>query len=217
MSSESETPAVEETASDPSGQTPVTPDEILTEPPVEEVSADKVSADEAPADEASAEAAEPVTPDPAALLQDAEDRYLRLCAEFENYKKRTARENDDFKKYANESLLKELLPVLDNFERAMAHTAEEGAEAGGDKIMEGVSLIHKQFTDALEKFGVTPVDALNKVFDPSMHQAVSQVETDDVAEGHVAQEFRKGFYYKERVLRPAMVVVAKSVNKDSAS
>jgi len=138
----------------------------------------------------------------------AEARHLHLAAEFENYKKRTRRENDEFKKYANESILKEVLGVLDNFDRAIEHITN--ADEGIEQLKEGVVLIHKQFNDVMEKFGVTYIPAKGELFDPNVHQAVSQVESDDVPDGHVAEEFRKGFYYKERVLRPAMVVVAKA-------
>jgi len=160
--------------------------------------------------EAAAPEAEPV--DELAMAQAAlavaDERYLHLAAEFENYKKRTGRENDDFKKYANESILKEILGVLDNFDRALDHIND--ADEGIEQLKEGVSLIHKQFNDVLEKFGVKHIPAKGEPFDPNVHQAVSQIENPDVADGHVAEEFRKGFFYKERVLRPSMVVVAKN-------
>lgn len=143
-----------------------------------------------------------------AAQAEAEERHLHLAAEFENYKKRTRRENDEFKKYANESILKEILGVLDNFDRAIEHIAS--ADEGIEQLKEGVTLIHKQFNDVLEKFNVTYIPAKGVPFDPNVHQAVSQIESTDVPDGHVAEEFRKGFYYKERVLRPAMVVVAKN-------
>lgn len=144
----------------------------------------------------------------AAKLTAAEDRYLHLAAEFENYKKRTRRENDDFKKYANESILKEMLGVLDNFDLAVKHIAD--ADQGIDKLHEGVELIRKQFADVMEKFGVKEIPASGERFDPNVHQAVSQIDTADVPDGHVAETYRKGFFYKERVLRPAMVVVGRN-------
>lgn len=145
------------------------------------------------------------------MLARSEERYVRLYAEFENYKKRTGRENEEFKKYANESLLRELLGVLDNLERAIAHAKEN--KNGGETLQEGVEMTHKQFLDVLEKFGVKAIPAAGQSFDPAVHQAVSQVETGEVPDGAVAEVFRTGFFFKERVLRPAMVVVAK--NKQS--
>ena len=182
------------------------PNNTAKEPPVDE--APEVTPEQA--ESAAAEGEEAPGPDLTAALADAEDRYLRLRAEFENYKKRTGRENEDFRKYANESLLRELLPVLENLDRAIVHTRE--ADEGIDKLLEGVEMIQKQFMDVLDKFGVKPIPAAGEKFDPSMHQAVSQVETEDLPDGAVAEEFRKGYFYKERVLRPAMVVVAKNTN-----
>jgi molecular chaperone GrpE len=150
----------------------------------------------------------------AEALAAAEERYVRLYAEFENYKKRTGRENEDFRRYANEAVLKELLPVLDNLERAVAHTRE--AEQGIEKLLEGVELIVKQFGEVLAKFGVSPIPALGKPFDPAVHQAVSQQETADAPEGSVLSELQRGYFYRERVLRPAMVVVAKGATGKQA-
>jgi molecular chaperone GrpE len=151
--------------------------------------------------------------DEAVGLKDAlaaeKDRYVRLYAEFENYKKRTGRETDEFRKYANEKVLKEMLPVLDNLERAIVHV-KEAPEEGVAKLLEGVELIRKQFADVLARFDVTPIPARDKPFDPQVHQAVSQQETPGVPDGTVVEELQRGFFYKERVLRPAMVVVARS-------
>jgi len=147
-------------------------------------------------------------------LAAAEDRYVRLYAEFENYKKRTGRENDDFRRYANEAVLKEMLPVLDNLERAVAHTRE--AEQGIEKLLEGVELIVKQFGEVLAKFGVSPIPAQGLPFDPAVHQAVSQQETADAPDGSVLSELQRGFFYRERVLRPAMVVVARNATGKEA-
>lgn len=155
-------------------------------------------------DNRAAEAPE-LTPEEA--LAQAEEKHIRLYAEFENYKKRTSRENEEFKKYANESLLRELLGVLDNLDRAISHARDSEK---GETLLEGVEMTHKQFVDTLEKFGVTPIPAAGEVFNPAVHQAVSQVETKDVADGVIAEVFREGFFFKERVLRPAMVVVAKN-------
>jgi len=155
-----------------------------------------------------------------ARARDAEERYVRLYAEFENYKKRTARENDEFRRYANETVLKEMLPVLDNFERAVDHAREaSGAAVGtdGGGLLEGVELIRKQFLDVLGKLGVTPIEAEGRPFDPQVHQAVSQVESADAADGTVVDELQRGFFFRERVLRPAMVVVARGPKGEGGS
>ncbi|MBI5137597.1 MAG: nucleotide exchange factor GrpE [Nitrospirae bacterium] len=169
------------------------------------------TAEPAEAAEAPAGAA-PAPPDPAAELAKklaaAEDRHLHLAAEFENYKKRTRRENEDFRKYANEAILREMLGVLDNFDLAIKHIAD--ADQGIDRLHEGVELIHKQFMDVMDRFGVKEIPAHGERFDPNVHQAVSQIDTADVPDGHVAEAFRKGYFYKERVLRPAMVVVGRN-------
>jgi molecular chaperone GrpE len=162
-----------------------------------------------PVSEAGAGEAPDAGADSAARLREAEDRYVRLYAEFENYKKRTARENEDYRRYANEGVLKDMLPVLDNFERAVSHAKEAGGkDAGG--LLEGVELIRKQFLDVLGKLGVSPIEAMGKPFDPQVHQAVSQREAADAAPGTVVDELQRGFYFRERVLRPAMVVVARA-------
>jgi molecular chaperone GrpE len=152
---------------------------------------------------------------PEARIREAEERYVRLYAEFENYKKRTARENEDFRRYANEAVLKEMLPVLDNFERAVSHAKEADGAAGGG-LLEGVELVRRQFLDVLGKLGVTPIEAMGRPFDPQVHQAVSQREAADAAAGTVVDELQRGFIFRERVLRPAMVVVARGPQGDGA-
>jgi molecular chaperone GrpE len=169
------------------------------------------------------EAGAPAPPAPVAdeaerlrqALAEAEDRHVRLYAEFENYKKRTGRETDEFRRYANEKVLKEMLPVLDNFERAVSHAKEADGAAGGG-LLEGVELIRRQFLDVLGKLGVTPIEAMGRPFDPQVHQAVSQREAADAAAGTVVDELQRGFIFRERVLRPAMVVVARGPQGDGA-
>lgn len=168
-------------------------------------------------EEASAEAAPETLNDehavPAGELEkaraeahEANDKYLRLYAETENYKKRMAREWVDRERFCNEGLIRELLPVTDNLERALAHADETGGTEG---LVEGVKMVHKQLSDALGKFGVKPVECVGLPFDPASQQAMTQVETDEHDEGTVVQEFQKGYFLHERILRPAMVVVAK--------
>ena len=136
------------------------------------------------------------------------DRLLRVSAEFENYKKRSAREADNFRKFANESILKDFLPVVDNLERAIQSSANIG-EDGNSCISEGVELTLKEILRVLERYGVKPVEAVGKPFDPVFHEAVMQEVSDETPENTVLKEFQKGYALHERLLRPAMVVVSK--------
>jgi molecular chaperone GrpE len=139
------------------------------------------------------------------------DRFLRISAEFENYKKRKEREAADFRKYANETLVKELLPVVDNLERAMETSADH--EDAVSCILEGVDMTLKEIFKVLEKFAVKAVDAIGNEFDPTYHQAVMQEETDTHPENTVIKELQKGYTIHDRLLRPAMVVVAKAASE----
>lgn len=134
------------------------------------------------------------------------DRFLRQTAELENFKKRMAREKADAIRYANESLIRDLLQVVDNLERAVEH-----AQGGGNEksLLDGVEMILKGFLDILARHGVTPVPAKGKSFDPEKHEAIAQVETDQVAPNTVVEEHHKGYYLLDRLLRPSLVSVAK--------
>jgi molecular chaperone GrpE len=132
------------------------------------------------------------------------DRLLRTAAEFENFKKRAKKESDDAATRGREQLLKELLPALDNLERALKHAAP------GDPLTVGLLQTEKQLLQALEKFGVVRFSSLGKPFDPSIHDAIQQLETAEHAPGMVAQEFASGYTLGTRLLRPAMVAVAKA-------
>jgi len=134
------------------------------------------------------------------------DRFLRTSAELENVRKRCDRELRDFRRYANETILKELLPVVDTLERAMVSDA--GDDPVARSILEGVDLTLKELGRVLERFSVTPVSAVGALFDPTFHQAVSRKETDSHPEGTVVEEYQKGYLLHDRLLRPAMVVVA---------
>jgi len=141
------------------------------------------------------------------------ERLLRVSAEFENYKKRAAREMDDFRKFANESILKEILILVDNLERAMSSS---GQETDTDScVVEGLHLTINEIKKVFEKFSVKPIDALEKPFDPNFHEAVMHEETDEYPENIVLKEFQKGYLLHDRLLRPAMVAVSKS--KDSTN
>ena len=177
-----------------------------------EINEDTSTAEEPDAHEASDEGSVETAEEKIASLEKESrenyDRYLRATAEFENYKKRTARETEDFRKYANETLLRELLPVVDNLERAILSAETNGAGSGS--IVEGVDLTLKEILRIFEKFGVTPIDCLEKPFDPTYHQAVLQEESDRLPDNTVLKEFQKGYLITDRLLRPAMVVVSKS-------
>jgi molecular chaperone GrpE len=144
----------------------------------------------------------------AAKAREHWDRLLRTTADFENFKKRSTREKQEAVKFANESLIACLLPILDNFEMAMAATTTAPGE-GAQSLQAGVAMIHQQLKKALADAGLEEIDATNQVFDPNLHEAVSQQESKDVPEGHVLQQLRKGYKLRDRLLRPASVVVAK--------
>lgn len=133
------------------------------------------------------------------------DRVLRLSAEFENYKKRSAREAEDFRKFANESLFKQLLSVVDNLERAISSASESEATKS---ILEGVKLTHKEMIKFMTSFNVKALEAEGKPFDPAYHQAVTQQESDEHPDNTVMMELQKGYLLHDRLIRPSMVVVS---------
>jgi len=136
------------------------------------------------------------------------DRLLRVSAEFENYKKRTSRELEEFRKFANQSLIKEMLSVVDNLELAM--NSANGHKAIDQGLLQGLDMTHKEILKVFEKFDVKPIEAKGQVFDPTFHEAVMQEETDNFDENTVITELQKGYLIHDRLLRPAMVVVARS-------
>ena len=136
------------------------------------------------------------------------DRLLRVSAEFDNYKKRAVREADEFRKFANEALLRDLLHIVDNLERAITSASE--SSAGDECVVQGVSMTRDEILKIFSKYGVTPVEAVGKPFDPAYHQAIMQEETDEHPENTVVSEMQKGYLLHDRLLRPSMVVVAKA-------
>ena len=160
----------------------------------------------APADDT----APPETTDAVQALQrerDAlQDRLLRTAAEFDNYRKRVDRERRDLSEFAAADVLLELLPILDNFERALQAPAPAEAES----FRTGIEMIHRQMLDLLRKRGAKPIEALGADFDPNFHQAVIHEASDDHREGEVMQELQRGYMLGDRLLRPAMVKVAKN-------
>ncbi len=138
-------------------------------------------------------------------LSEINNKYVRLYAEFENFKKFTAKNREEQLKYANESLMKDLLTVIDHLELALQHSSSKEVS---NSLAEGVELTLKELKTALEKYGLISIDALGKPFDPSVHHAMSQIES-DAEENTVVSEFRKGYMFKDRVVRAALVGVAK--------
>jgi molecular chaperone GrpE len=133
------------------------------------------------------------------------DRVARQQAEFENYRKRAEKEKSDFKEFAVAESLKGLLPIIDNFDLALkSQNATEG------DFRKGVELIRKQMEDFLTKLGVQPVKSVGEHFDPHLHEAIEMVETDEAEDNTVLQELQRGYRFKERLLRPAMVRVARN-------
>ena len=133
------------------------------------------------------------------------DRLARLQAEFENARKRASREQQEFREYALTDALKALLPTLDSFERALRNDSQDGAEFRG-----GVELIYKQLQDALNKLGLRPVPATGEAFDPHHHEAIEMVDTTQAPDHQVLDELQRGYMLKNRLLRPAMVRVARN-------
>lgn len=144
------------------------------------------------------------TAEEAAEEKDSE-RYLRLMAEFQNFKKRAAKEKSDVHAYANEKIIGELLPVLDNFERALSSNAADDPEA----YAKGMAMICEQMKTALEKAGLKEIEALGKEFNPAMHNAVISEESKEHESGFVSKELQKGYTLNGKVVRPTMVAVAK--------
>lgn len=140
-----------------------------------------------------------------AAAEDYYNRLLRLQADFDNYRRRTAREREDFARYASTTLCEALLPVLDNFQLALGAKGQDPA-----KVVEGVEMIYRQLLDVLQKEGLTPVETQGQEFDPTKHEAAMQESTDQYPDNTVISELRRGYYLKDKLLRPAMVTVAKA-------
>lgn len=146
---------------------------------------------------------------------EANDKYLRTYADFENYRKRMQRDIAEFRKYANEQLVLELLKVVDHLGLALMHSAEAGEASQG--LQQGVELVYKQLRDILEKFGVKKFSSEGEPFDPAKHEAMMQVVTGDVPENQVVQVFQDGYYYQEKILRHAKVGVSKKPQPENVA
>lgn len=138
-----------------------------------------------------------------------QDKYVRLIAEMENYKRVSQREQKNSIRFGNETILKDILPTLDNLERAIS-AAKAAGTTGSEALIQGVELTLKSLVENLGKHGVKAIASVGELFDPTYHQAVAQVDSDSVAPGHVVEEFQKGYALHDRVLRAAMVSVAGS-------
>jgi len=152
----------------------------------------------------------------AAKADDHWERLLRTTADFDNFKKRAAREKQDAIRYANEDLLEKLVPVLDNFDAALSAARNNSAD-DAQSLQTGVAMIFQQLKKVLTESGLEEVDATGQKFDPNLHEAVSQQETADVEDGHVVQQLRKGYKLRDRLIRPATVVVAKNPRPENVN
>jgi len=173
--------------------------------------------------EASEQAAEPLVPvelgtitpeqleelkQRAAKADESWERLLRTTADFDNFKKRATREKQEAIKFANESLLQKLIPVLDTFDMALA-ASQNGQTDALKSLQTGIAMVHQQLKGALAEAGLEEIDAAGKPFDPNLHEAISQKETSEVPDGQVVQQTRKGYKLRDRLLLPASVIVAK--------
>ncbi len=140
-----------------------------------------------------------------AQAKEMHDRYLRSAADLDNFKKRIVKETDENRKYANEELIKALIPTVDNLERALSHS-EGNSDLGA--VLEGIKMVYKQLMDTLAKFGVEQIASLGKPFDPNFHQALMQVKTDESPPNTVVSEVTKGYLLNGRLIRPSMVGVS---------
>ncbi|HSP65829.1 MAG TPA: nucleotide exchange factor GrpE [Candidatus Deferrimicrobium sp.] len=152
--------------------------------------------------------------DDAAPREEPDERYLRLAADFENFRRRKNQELVDRSRYASEDAARALLPVLDNLRRAVAHAPEVGTE---EFFVSGLGLVVREFEAALEKLGVVPIDAEGQPFDPSVHEAIGSVDGGDVDVDTVADEVQRGYRLHDRVLRPSLVRVVHPHSEETTS
>jgi molecular chaperone GrpE len=164
-------------------------------------------------EEKSVAAPEPPAPpaaagDSSAELAELKDRHLRLAAEYDNFRRRSLKERQDLHNYANENVFKELLPIVDNLERAVTHARREEQRPDSDNLLQGIELTHRSLLQILTRHGVVEIEAQGKPFDPQVHEAVRRVPSGEHEPGTVVEVYQKGYKLKDRMLRPAMVAVA---------
>jgi molecular chaperone GrpE len=143
-----------------------------------------------------------------AQLEETREKYLRLAADYENFRRRALKERQDLHNYAVENFVKELLPTVDNLERALAHARQGESTEESKAAWEGVELTYRSLLQCLERFGVVPVAAEGEAFDPQVHEAVQQLPTAEHPPGRVVGVLQKGYLLKDRLLRPALVAVS---------
>jgi molecular chaperone GrpE len=157
-------------------------------------------------------AAGPPAPAPAAdssaEYAELKDKHLRLAAEYDNFRRRSLKERQDLHNYANENVFKELLPIVDNLERAVTHARKEEQRPDSENLLQGIELTHRSLLQILAKHGVVEIEAQGKPFDPQVHEAVRRVPSSEHQPGTVVEVYQKGYRLKDRMLRPAMVAVA---------
>lgn len=183
-------------------------EESIAETEIPEKDEEKTAEDSEQDDAEKADEMEKLKEELNTLQQEKEDlyqRFLRTQAEFDNYKKRSLREREAQAKYKSQDLVTELLPVIDNFERALQVEANDANKG----LLDGISMVYKQLMDALKTEGVEPIEAVGKEFDPNIHQAVMQVEDETKDSNIIVEELQKGYMLKDRVIRPSMVKVNK--------
>ena len=140
---------------------------------------------------------------------ESKNRLLRTAADLENFRKRAAREREDMRKYGIDKVVLELLPVIDNLDRALEHA--EKSESGISSIIDGVRMVYRQFVTSLEKHGVSSFDARGEAFDPTRHEAIQQIDSADHDANTVLEQYQKGYFLHDRLIRPALVAVSKKV------
>jgi len=150
-------------------------------------------------------------------LNQQKEKYLRLYAEFENYKRMVQKEREELINYANEKLIKDLLPVIDNFELAIKHSVGELNSSWLESMKQGIENTLKEFLRILEKYGVKPIETVGQPFNPEVHHAVSTFDTEDMDDNIIVEELRKGYLYKDKLLREPLVTVSKKPKLSSES
>ncbi|MBV9492502.1 MAG: nucleotide exchange factor GrpE [Verrucomicrobia bacterium] len=207
-------PAPSGVSSEATGEPVFDDNPALMEPPNSENHFDSATAEVEGEAEAERAGLQKMVEELRAELEKYKDLALRSVADLDNYRKRVAREKEDAIRYANASFLERLIPVLDNFELGLQAAKASG---GGSAVLDGMTMVHKQLQDFLASCGVETLDAQGQKFDPNLHEAIAQEENAEVEEGTVVRQVRKGFRLRDRLLRPANVVVARAATTDAAT
>src|SRR5262245_11708633 len=169
---------------------------------------DEEESTKTPAGDAATASAAPPAPETGTELAELKDKHLRLAAEYDNFRRRSLKERQDLHNYANENVFKELLPIVDNLERAVTHARKEEQRPDSENLLQGIELTYRSLLQVLAKHGVVEIEAQGTAFDPQVHEAVRRVPSGDHQPGTVVEVYQKGYKLKDRMLRPAMVAVA---------